>query len=277
MMRQSATSANMTGLDKERDMLFLDSVTMKETPDGRDDYPFSVPALRHLERLEFKTPITFFAGNNGSGKSTLLEGLAAGMTAYAIGNHGQVKGDLYLQHAETVAKAFYFARKKYPKIRMFLRAEDVLGYIRRQNEEALDDFRWEREKTLKNGEYFPEETRETFRGIVRNNSLDRRSHGEGFLDIMHRRLHGAGLYFLDEPESPLSPQKQLELAALIRDAADSGGQLIIASHSPVLLAIPEATIYYFDEDGITERLYDELENISFLRRFLDRPAKYLTD
>ncbi|MGP4667520.1 AAA family ATPase [Agrobacterium pusense] len=258
-------------------MLFLDSVTMKETPGGRDEYPFSVPALRHLERLEFKTPITFFAGNNGSGKSTLLEGLAAGMTAYAIGNHGQVTGDLYLQHAETVARSFYFARKKYPKIRMFLRAEDVLGYIRRQNEEALDDFRWEREKALKKGEDFPEETPETFRRIVRNNILERRSHGEGFMDIMQQRLHGAGLYFLDEPESPLSMQKQLELAALIRHAADRGGQLIIATHSPVLLAIPEATIYHFDEDGITERLYDELETITFLRRFLDSPSKYLSD
>ncbi|MBB2907436.1 putative ATPase [Rhizobium sp. RAS22] len=258
-------------------MLFLDSVTTKEKLDGSDAYPFSVPALRHLQRLEFKTPITFFAGNNGSGKSTLLEGLAAGMTAYAIGNHGQVTGDLYLQHAETVAKSFYFARKKYPKIRMFLRAEDVLGYIRRQNEEALDDFRWEREKALKKGEDFPEETPETFRRIIRNNILDRRSHGEGFMDIMQQRLHGAGLYFLDEPESPLSMQKQLELAALIRHAADRGGQLIIATHSPVLLAIPEATIYHFDEDGITERLYDELETIIFLRRFLDSPSKYLND
>ncbi|MDP9560849.1 UNVERIFIED_ORG: putative ATPase [Rhizobium nepotum] len=258
-------------------MLFLDSVTMKETPDRRDEYPFTVPALRQLERLEFKTPITFFAGNNGSGKSTLLEGLAAGMTAYAIGNHGQVAGDLYLQHAETVAKAFYFARKKYPKIRMFMRAEDVLGYIRKQNEEILDDFRWEREKALKRGEDFPEETPDTFRHIVRSNVIDRRSHGEGFLDIMQQRLHGAGLYFLDEPESPLSPQKQLELAALVRHTADSGGQLIIATHSPVLLAIPEATIYYFDESGITERLYDELENISFLRRFLDRPSKFMSD
>ncbi|MCW8283777.1 MULTISPECIES: AAA family ATPase [Agrobacterium] len=258
-------------------MLFLDSVTTKENLDGSNVYPFSVPALRHLQRLEFKTPITFFAGNNGSGKSTLLEGLAAGMTAYAIGNHGQVTGDLYLQHAETVAKSFYFARKKYPKVRMFLRAEDVLGYIRRQNEEALDDFRWEREKALKKGEGFPEETPETFRRIVRNNILDRRSHGEGFMDIMQQRLHGAGLYFLDEPESPLSMQKQLELAALIRHAADRGGQLIIATHSPVLLAIPEATIYHFDEDGITERLYDELETIIFLRRFLDSPSKYLSD
>ncbi|WP_144577541.1 AAA family ATPase [Agrobacterium sp. DE0009] len=258
-------------------MLFLDSVTMKETQTDRNGYPFSVPALRHLERLDFKTPITLFAGNNGSGKSTLLEGLAAGMTAYAIGNHGQVAGDLYLQHAETVAKAFYFARKKHPKIRMFLRAEDVLGYIRRQNEEALDDFRWEREKALKKGEDFPDETPETFRKIVRHNILDSRSHGEGFLDILHRRVHGAGLYFLDEPESPLSMQKQLELAELIRSAADHGAQLIIATHSPVLLAIPEATIYSFDDDGISERLYDELDNISFLRRFLDRPSKYLSD
>lgn len=199
------------------------------------------------------------------------------MTACAIGNHGQVSGDLYLQHAETVAKAFYFARKKYPKIRMFLRAEDVLGYVRRQNEEALDDFRWEREKAGKKGEDFPDETPETFRTIVRNNMIDQRSHGEGFLDIMQQRLHGAGLYFLDEPESPLSPQKQLELAAIVRHAADRGGQLIIATHSPVLLAIPEATIYYFDESGITERLYDELENITFLRRFLDRPSKFMSD
>lgn len=94
---------------------------------------------------------------------------------------------------------------------------------------------------------------------------------------MQQRLHGAGLYFLDEPESPLSPQKRLELAAIVRHTADSGGQLIIATHSPVLLAIPEATIYYFDESGITGRLYDELENISFLRRFLDRPSKFLSD
>lgn len=189
-------------------MLFLDSITMKENPGWREwisllrsgAAPSGTPRIQDADHL--------FAGNNGSGKSTLLEGLAAGMTAYAIGNHGQVAGDLYLQHAETVAKSFYFARKKYPKIRMFMRAEDVLGYIRRQNEDALDDFRWEREKALKKGEDFPEETPDTFRRIVRNNVIDRRSHGEGFLDIMQQRLHGAGLYFLDEPESPLSPQKQ---------------------------------------------------------------------
>ncbi|MDS7597583.1 AAA family ATPase [Agrobacterium tumefaciens] len=258
-------------------MLFLDSISMKDPVSGGDEYPFSVPALRNIERLRFKTPITFFAGDNGSGKSTLLEGLAAGMNAYAIGAHGQVSSDVYLQHAGTVANAFYFARKKYPKVRMFMRAEDVLGYVRQLNEERLDDFRWERELALKKGQDFPEETPETFRRIVRTNPIDRRSHGEGFIDIMQQRLHGAGLYFLDEPESPLSPQKQLQLAEIIRQTAESGAQLIVATHSPVLLAIPEATIYNFSEAGIHERLYDELENIQFLRRFMDRPGRYMED
>lgn len=258
-------------------MLFLDSVTMKATPEEKKGHPFTVPAIEKFQRLDFKTPITFFAGDNGSGKSTLLEALAAGMMAYAIGSHGQVSGDVYLQNAEMLAKCFYFARKKYPRVRMFMRAEDVLGYIRRLNDERLDDFRYERERALEKGEDFPEETPETFGHIIRNNPLEQRSHGEGFLDLLQQRLHGGGLYFLDEPESPLSPHKQLELAALIRHTADAGAQLVIATHSPVLLALPEATIYHFDDDGITERVYDELENIQFLRRFLDRPSKFLDD
>lgn len=258
-------------------MLYLDSVAVREPFDSNAPYPFSVAALRDLERIEFKTPITLFAGDNGSGKSTMLEAIAAGMKAYSIGNHGQVEGDLYLQHAQVLADKLYFARKKYPKIRMFMRAEDVLGYVRRKNEEALDDFRYFREEALRKGLNFPEETPDTFKKIIRNNAIDQRSHGEGFLDILDQRLHGAGLYFLDEPESPLSPLKQLALATIIRQVADNGGQLIIATHSPVLLAIPEATIYHFNEDGITECLYDELENIRFLRRFLDHPSKYLND
>lgn len=258
-------------------MLYLDSITAKDAFDNGTDYPFSVPALRGLERIELKTPITFFAGDNGSGKSTLLEAIAAGMKAYSIGTHGQVAGDIYLQHAEKLAGALYFARKKYPKVRMFMRSEDVLGYVRRLNDEKLDDFRYYRQKALEEGTPFPEETPDTFRNIVGSNAIDQRSHGEGFLDILEQRLHGAGLYFLDEPESPLSPLKQLTLATIIRETADNGAQLIIATHSPVLLAIPEATIYHFSEDGISERLYDELENIQFLRRFLDRPTKYLDE
>ncbi|WP_416407170.1 AAA family ATPase [Agrobacterium rosae] len=258
-------------------MLYLDSITAKDAFDNAAEYPFSVPALKNLERLELKTPITFFAGDNGSGKSTLLEAVAAGMKAYSIGTHGQVAGDIYLQHAEKLAGALYFARKKYPKVRMFMRSEDVLGYVRRLNEETLDDFRYYRDKALQEGDPLPEETPDTFGSIVRNNPLEQRSHGEGFLDILEERLHGAGLYFLDEPESPLSPLKQLTLATIIRQAADNGAQLIIATHSPVLLAIPEATIYSFSEDGITEKLYDELDNIQFLRRFLDRPTKFLDD
>ncbi len=258
-------------------MLYLDAITAKEDFERTQVYPFSVAALSRLERIVFKTPITFFAGDNGSGKSTLLEALAAGMKAYAIGSTGQVTEDIYLQHAGALAQSFFFVRRKYPKVRMFMRAEDVLGYIRRVDQETLDDFRYAQGQSRNAVEDEPDDTAETLARIVRNNPLDRRSHGEGFLDILERRLHGAGLYFLDEPESPLSPLKQLALADIIRQAADNGAQLIIATHSPVLLAIPEAIIYHFSEDGVSERLYDELENIQFLRRFLDRPSKYLDE
>lgn len=259
--------------------LFLDAIRRRPDLPARTDYPFSVPGLAGLERLDFTRPITFLAGDNGSGKSTLLEGLAAGMRAYAIGNHGQVISDPYLPHARTFADAFYMARRRYPKIRMFMRAEDVLGYIRRINEDRLEHYRDHLEDQRRKGIEMPEETPEhlahVMKGIIAYNELDTRSHGEGFLDILEQRLHGAGLYFLDEPESPLSPIRQLALADLIRRTADGGAQLIIATHSPVLLAIPEATILHVGADGVREVFFDELEPVQFLRRFLDRPGRYL--
>lgn len=257
-------------------MLYLDSITPRHPAHKAGSaYPFSVPALASLDQLAFKTPITFLAGENGSGKSTLLEGLAAGMNAYAIGAHGQVISDPYLPHAKTVAHAFYFGRKRHARVRMFLRAEDVLGYIRRQNEERLDETLYWREKARIKGEEVPPGDAGLIDHIIQSNEFDTRSHGEGFLDILSQRLHGAGLYFLDEPESPLSPESQLQLAHLLRRAADDGAQLIIATHSPVLLAIPEATILHFGPDGVHELLYEELHSIQLLKRFLDNPRKYL--
>ncbi len=94
----------------------------------------------------------------------MLEGLAAGMTAYAIAITARWRA-IFTSSTPKRSKGIFFARKKYPKIRMFLRAEDVLGYIRRQNEEALDDFRWEREKALKKGEDFPKKPRKLFAGL----------------------------------------------------------------------------------------------------------------
>lgn len=257
-------------------MLYLDSITLKHTArDGGSVYPFSVPALASLDQLAFKTPITFLAGDNGSGKSTLLEGLAAGMNAYAVGSHGQVISDPYLPHAKTVADAFYFGRKRHARSRMFLRAEDVLGYIRWLNEERLDETLYWRGKARTGRAETEREDPDLIHLIIQSNEFDTRSHGEGFLDILSRRLHGAGLYFLDEPESPLSPASQLQLAHLIRCTADKGAQLVIATHSPVLLAIPEATIMHFSPDGVHEVLYEELQSIQLLKRFLDNPRKYL--
>lgn len=258
-------------------MLFLDSITRKDGDRGSGAYPLGIPALRAVERLEFRARITLFSGENGSGKSTLLEGLAAGMRAYSIGHHGQVADDPYLPHAKTVAAAFLMARKTYPRTRMFMRAEDVLGYVRRINEDRLDEYRHEAARARRRGHAVAEETPDVLNRIIRSNEIDIRSHGEGFLDVLHERLHGGGLYFLDEPESPLSVLRQLELAELVRTAAREGAQFFIATHSPVLLAIPEAAILHFSDDGIVETSFDELDTIAFLRRFLNDPARYMDD
>lgn len=255
-------------------MLYLNAISRREDRPRPESYPFSVPSLKRLDHLVFHTPITFLAGENATGKSTLLEALAAGMDAYAIGASGRVVDDPYLSHALELAGTFYFSRRRASRIRMFLRSEDVLGHIRSLNEERLEDFRYEMEKQERAD--LPDYD-EVKRSIIRGNELDGRSHGERFLHILGERLHGGGLYFLDEPEAPLSPVNQIRLAQLLRDASRAGGQFIVATHSPVLLGLPEATIYEFSDDGIIQKRYEELTSVRLLKRFLAAPERYLDE
>ena len=102
-----------------------------------------------------------------------------------------------------------------------------------------------------------------------------KSHGETFLHLLKTRLVPNGLYFLDEPETPLSPFSVLALLVLIHDAVRTASQFVIATHSPMLLAFPEAQILRFDHSGIGEVSYDELENVRMMREFLHDPRRYL--
>eukprot|EP01035_Chromulina_nebulosa_P065716 gene65716-89902_t len=111
------------------------------------------------------------------------------------------------------------------------------------------------------------------RSIIRNNELDAIFHGERFLRILGDRLHGGGLYFLDEPEAPLSPLNQVALAQMLLDAARAGGQFIVATHSPILLGVPGATIYEFTAEGVKQTLYEDLQSIRFLKRFIAAPEQ----
>ena len=105
--------------------------------------------------------------------------------------------------------------------------------------------------------------------------FDARSHGESFLDLFTGRVNPGGLYLLDEPETPLSPQRQIALLGLIIDAAGQGAQFIIATHSPILLACPDARIITFDTNPISDASYEDLEHVRVTRDFLNHPERYL--
>src|SRR5436309_12243352 len=105
--------------------------------------------------------------------------------------------------------------------------------------------------------------------------LDANSHGQSFLKLFQSRFVPGGLYLVDEPEAPLSPQSQLALLAMIGDMVSQDAQFIIATHSPMLLAFPDAQIYSFDKTPLAAVAYEELDHVRITRDFLNAPQRYL--
>jgi predicted ATPase len=241
-------------------------------------FPFSVPAISALTSLEFAVPVTMLVGENGSGKSTLLEAIAIAAQLPAIGFHElSLDGSLVGQRAlaaELRLSWTWRARRGF-----FLRAEDFFGYLTRR---AIDDARLSRERLdALRGATKADDTLSTALGtdtLAADRYLahhDTRSHGESFLDLFSERIRGRGLYLLDEPETPLSPQRQLALLGLMIDAVRDGAQFIVATHSPILLAYPGAQILSFDTVPILRVAYDDLEHVRTMRDFLNAPDQYI--
>jgi predicted ATPase len=105
--------------------------------------------------------------------------------------------------------------------------------------------------------------------------IDHNSHGESFLLLFRSRLVPRGLYLLDEPEAALSPQSQLAFIAMIKEAVDQGSQFVVATHSPILLAIPGAMLLSFDRAPAARVAYDELESVRLFREFVESPERFL--
>jgi predicted ATPase len=173
-----------------------------------DEFPWTLPTFRWLERLEFKSQVTFLVGENGSGKSTLLEGLAAGMQAAAAGR-AEIDADASLAAARRFASAYRFSRRRHASRRLFVRAEDLFGFVGRVGESMQELAALEKhfDETVK-GDY----GRRLAKGVASGQRQalegsygadpDARSHGETFLNLLEKRLAPDGLYFLDEPEAP---------------------------------------------------------------------------
>jgi predicted ATPase len=260
--------------------VFLDAIQRKIDADP-EVFPWSMPMFRWLDRLEFRQPVTFLVGENGSGKSTLLEGLAAGMDAVVAGG-ADIERDASLAVARRFAAGYRFSRRNKPRARLFVRAEDLFGFVQRVSRDMseLTALEADLEQTVK-GDYGRMLATGAVRGQRRalegayGEDPDARSHGETFLNLLEKRLVVEGLYFLDEPEAPLSPLRILSLISLLKQVVADGSQLIIATHSPILMAFPGAEILLFDGDHLTPTPWQELDHVRLTRAFLNDPESYL--
>jgi len=263
--------------------LYLDSVRPRDELGERDGFPFSLPLVRHLGALKFAAPVTFFVGENGSGKSTMLEGIAAAAGLPAVGG-ADVADDATLAAQRQLARSFRLTWSQRTRKGFFLRAEDFFGFTKRlaqmrvefaQRLAELDEEYRDRSAYAKALAQGP--ARASLADMERRYGvdLDANSHGESFLKLFRSRFVPGGLYLLDEPEAPLSPQSQLALLAMLDDMVAEDAQFVVATHSPILLAFPGARIYAFDDPPVREVPYAELPHVTLTRAFLEAPERFL--
>jgi predicted ATPase len=205
-----------------------------------DAYPFSLNAVRNLDALPLHRSVTFIVGENGSGKSTLLEALAVAWGFNAEGGTQNFRFDTRESHSPLHDYVQLSRGYKKPHNGYFLRAESFYNVA--TEIEELDK---------------------------EPGGRPAQSHGESFLALLLHRFSGNGFYILDEPEAALSPTRQMSALVRIHQLVRAGAQFVISTHSPILMAYPEAWIYYLDEDGITRIIYEETEHYQLTRDFLN--------
>jgi predicted ATPase len=221
-------------------------------------FPYHLPAVRHLDTLTFHPKVTFLVGENGSGKSTLLEAIAVLCRLNPEGGSRNFNFATRASHSrldECLRLARTPAR---PGDSYFLRAEsfyNVASEIERLDQEGGGP------------------------PIIRaygGRSLHDQSHGESFFALFENRFRDHGLYLMDEPEAALSPRRQIQFLGLLHDYVKRGGQFLIATHSPIIMAYPDARIYLLDAGGIREVAYTDTEHYLVTRGFLTNPQRTLS-
>jgi predicted ATPase len=224
-----------------------------------DRYPFNIPAIRSLETLELHPQVTFLVGENGSGKSTLVEAIAiaAGFNAEGGSRNFNFSSRRSESELHTALRLVRGVRR--PKTGYFLRAESYYNV-------ATEIERLDAEPSVASRigpAYGPR-------------SLHEQSHGESFLALIQNRFSMNGFYVLDEPEAALSPQRQLSFLVSMHELVNGGNsQFVVATHSPIILAYPGATIYTLRPEGINTTKYEDTEQFSLTRDFLVNREQYL--
>lgn len=217
-----------------------------------DNYPYNIPAVQQIDKLEFNNPVTFIIGENGTGKSTIIEAIAVAAGFSSEGGTKNMKFSTYDSTSRLCDSVKIIRGSRRERDGYFLRAEsfyNVASYMEEPNP----------------------------RGPLRygGKPMHNQSHGESFMWLINKRFLGNGLYILDEPEAALSPQRQLSLLIAISNLVKNGSQFIISTHSPILLSFPGATIYQLSSKGVESIAYEDADNVKLSKDFLNNPDLFL--
>ena len=217
---------------------------------GGDSYIRRIPAIRSIDELRLSSPVTFFVGENGSGKSTLLEAAAVSFGFNPEGGTWNYRFSTYDSHSDLGSALRLIRGPRKASWGYFLRAESFYNVATMEEEYS--------------------------RGAGGDpQHYHERSHGESFLALARTHFRPGGLYLLDEPEAALSPQRQLTLLALTARCAGEGGQFIIATHSPILLGLPDAQILSFDGGRIHPCAYEDTDSYRITELFIKNRRQVL--
>lgn len=234
---------------------YLRSIELKrESINSFREYPFCLPAIKHLRSLEFHPKVTFIVGENGSGKSTILEAIAVAFGFNAEGGTRNFNFSTSETHSELHNYIKLIKGIRIPKDGFFLRAESFYNL-------ATNIDNLEREVP----------------GLLSSyggRSLHQQSHGESFFSVFMNRFRGRGLYILDEPEAALSPSRQMAMISKIHELVKQDSQFVIATHSPIIMAYPNAVVYEIKE-AIRKVNYEETEHYLIMKSFVNNTDKML--
>ena len=214
-----------------------------------ESYLRQIEALQGLEELRFNHPITFFCGENGTGKSTLLEAIAVAYGFNPEGGTLNYSFSTYDTHSELCGAIRIVKESERKKYGYFLRAESFYNVATKEMEYS----------DLEHPSL----------------QLHERSHGESFLTIIQNNMSSKGVYLLDEPEAALSPQRQLTLLIELNRLVKAGAQFIIVTHSPILLGIPGAEIFSFDNGKVHSIDYEETDSYIVTELFINNRERIL--
>ncbi|MBH9965030.1 AAA family ATPase [Rossellomorea oryzaecorticis] len=242
-----------------RDTQYIRGLSLKEDRiPSYNAFPFCLPVMKHFNELMFHPNVTYIIGENGMGKSTLLEGIAIALGFNPEGGTMNFNFSSYDSHSDLHEYLRVVKGVERAKDSFFFRAETFYNVA--SNIEEMDREPLPVPKVI-----------DSFGG----KSLHEQSHGESFFAAFTERFRGNGLYILDEPEAALSPLRQLSMLARINELVQQGSQFIISTHSPIVMAYPDAKIIELSESGMTESRLEDTGHYKLMKQFIDDRERLL--